>query len=80
MATAIAATLGQWFGKLAKRNKKEEDVLSQQYLQANGSAGSTDGSASIGADGIAKALPPKNELKKILPLGIMFFMILFNYT
>jgi AAA family ATP:ADP antiporter len=80
LATAIAATLGQWFGKLAKRNKKEEDVLSQQYLQANGSAGSTDGSASIGADGIAKALPPKNELKKILPLGIMFFMILFNYT
>jgi len=29
---------------------------------------------------IKSKLPPKNEIKKLLPLGIMFFCILFNYT
>lgn len=80
LTAAVAATLGQWFGKLAKRKERDLQVLSPQFLQANGGAGSTDGSASVGVDGVAKVLPPKNELKKILPLGIMFFMILFNYT
>lgn len=35
------------------------------------------------AEPAAKAggmLPPRKELKKILPLGLMFFFILFNYT
>ena len=30
--------------------------------------------------GIKSALPPPKELKKVLPLGLMFFFILFNYT
>jgi AAA family ATP:ADP antiporter len=29
---------------------------------------------------LASMLPPKKELKKVLPLGLMFFFILFNYT
>ena len=29
---------------------------------------------------LASALPPRKELKKVLPLGLMFFFILFNYT
>lgn len=30
--------------------------------------------------GFWKFLPPKSELKKILPLGLIFFFILFSYT
>merc|ERR1719214_95581 len=30
--------------------------------------------------GLSKMEPPKKELKKIVPLGLMFFFILFNYT
>ena len=29
---------------------------------------------------LAAALPPANEMKKLLPLGVMFFCILFSYT
>ena len=29
---------------------------------------------------ITNALPPPKELKKVLPLGLMFFFILFDYT
>uniref|UniRef100_A0A7S4EW10 ADP,ATP carrier protein n=1 Tax=Chrysotila carterae TaxID=13221 RepID=A0A7S4EW10_CHRCT len=29
---------------------------------------------------IRAAIPPKDELKKLVPLGLMFFCILFNYT
>ncbi|KAJ1640917.1 TLC ATP/ADP transporter-domain-containing protein [Pavlovales sp. CCMP2436] len=43
-------------------------------------------SSAIVGDGAAESepkkrwLPPANELKKVLPLGLMFFFILFNYT
>jgi hypothetical protein len=30
--------------------------------------------------GFWKFLPPKSELKKILPLGLIFFFVLFSYT
>ena len=30
--------------------------------------------------GLARLLPPRKELKKVLPLGLMFFFILFDYT
>jgi len=30
--------------------------------------------------GLWAMVPPKKELKKVLPLGLMFFFILFNYT
>ena len=36
--------------------------------------------AAGGDDTWPKFLPPKKELKKVLPLGLMFFFILFNYT
>lgn len=29
---------------------------------------------------ITKVIPPANELQKLVPLGLMFFCILFNYT
>jgi AAA family ATP:ADP antiporter len=29
---------------------------------------------------IKSSIPPANERKKLLPLGLMFFCILFNYT
>ena len=32
------------------------------------------------SSGLASILPPPKELKKVLPLGLMFFFILFNYT
>ena len=29
---------------------------------------------------LKESLPPANEIKKVLPLGLMFFFILFSYT
>ena len=29
---------------------------------------------------LKESLPPPKELKKVLPLGLMFFFILFSYT
>lgn len=44
------------------------------------SAASSAGDGSAEGEALGKVLPPPSELKKVLPLGLMFFFILFNYT
>jgi len=52
------------------------------HLQAAASGGEDAESQASGGPlaRLTSALPPKKELKKIFPLGLMFFFILFNYT
>ena len=48
-------------------------------LQAAAAAGDSEGKGGPLAK-LSAMLPPKKELKKVIPLGLMFFFILFDYT
>lgn len=52
--------------------------LAMASVAGNGSS-ETDGPKTL-AQRFGSLIPPENERKKLLPLGLMFFVILFNYT
>lgn len=83
-AVVVATLAGIVFGKKKQSDSRSNDELSAlagQPLQMSGTAAGNGSSApkSFG-DRLRGIIPPENERKKLLPLGLMFFLILFNYT
>ncbi|KAK4534446.1 hypothetical protein CDCA_CDCA02G0471 [Cyanidium caldarium] len=81
----VAAWLAAWQRRRAAARDSSNKEAEALVLRADASAGAGNSRSASGngADGAADGklpLRPSNELKKILPLGVMFFCILFNYT
>lgn len=64
------------------KNKKEGELLAPATSMAMSDATAGNGSSAPLTFGqrLRNIIPPENERKKLLPLGLMFFVILFNYT
>ncbi|BAM79945.1 chloroplast ADP,ATP carrier protein [Cyanidioschyzon merolae strain 10D] len=84
----VAALLASWQKGSQKKDglQKPEDqakeglVLKADASAAGSSAYGTNGDGMVGTNGSSSPAPPSRELRKIIPLGLMFFLILFNYT
>ncbi|KAF6002099.1 hypothetical protein CCYA_CCYA11G3199 [Cyanidiococcus yangmingshanensis] len=82
----IAALIASWQKRLQEKRslQKPEDqasaglVLKADASAAGSSAYSSNGDGMVGTNG--NRAPPTRELRKIIPLGLIFFLILFNYT
>lgn len=85
MATAssgILAAIGAMFlGKKVFDNKKRGDeVTPVTVMKAEATAGGNGTEKKGFLGGLSGLIPTKSERKKLIPLGLMFFVILFNYT
>lgn len=63
-------------------NQKDMQALVGKPMQMSDSAAAGNGSSVPQTFGqrLRGIIPPENERKKLFPLGLMFFVILFNYT
>lgn len=77
IAVVIAALAGIVFKR--KKDRDMEHLVGQPMMMSDSVAGNGNAPKSIGQR-LSGLIPPENERKKLLPLGLMFFVILFNYT
>lgn len=77
VAVVVAALAGIVFRR--KERKRMEDLVGKPMLMSDAVAGNGNAPRSLGQR-LRGLIPPENERKKLLPLGLMFFVILFNYT
>lgn len=64
-----------------KKNKKEGEELAPGALaMSDATAGNGSTAPKSFGQRLSGLIPPENERKKLVPLGLMFFVILFNYT
>jgi len=77
LAVAFAGLVALLHSKRAQDGKKNRPVLMTAGLA--GGNGAPISKPSFG-ERLRGIIPPENERKKLLPLGLMFFVILFNYT
>lgn len=79
LAVAMAA-----IAALMQRSRKRDDDELKRSLESPMLMSVAGNGASIPRPTLGQRLrgliPPENERKKLLPLGLMFFVILFNYT
>lgn len=67
--------------KEALKNKKEAELLAPTSMaMSDATAGNGSSAPLTFGQRLRNIIPPENERKKLLPLGLMFFVILFNYT
>eukprot|EP00190_Bangiopsis_sp_CCMP1999_P006299 CAMPEP_0198722764 /NCGR_PEP_ID=MMETSP1475-20131203/351_1 /TAXON_ID= ORGANISM="Unidentified sp., Strain CCMP1999" /NCGR_SAMPLE_ID=MMETSP1475 /ASSEMBLY_ACC=CAM_ASM_001111 /LENGTH=632 /DNA_ID=CAMNT_0044483685 /DNA_START=137 /DNA_END=2035 /DNA_ORIENTATION=- len=79
-ASGLAAALGALIlGKRAFKKDKSAEVETVTEMKADAAAGGN-GAEQKGGLGLGSLIPTKSERKKLIPLGLMFFVILFNYT
>lgn len=83
-AVAVATLAGIVFGRKKRSDRAAEERLQELAGEPLAMSGTTAGNGSAlsqsWGDRIRGIIPPENERKKLLPLGLMFFVILFNYT
>lgn len=77
LAVAFAGLVALLSAKRASDGKSKRPVLMTAGMA--GGNGAPMSKPSFG-DRLRGIIPPENERKKLLPLGLMFFVILFNYT
>lgn len=77
VAVVVAALAGIVFRR--KERKRIDDLVGKPMLMSDTVAGNGNAPRSLGQR-LRGLIPPENERKKLLPLGLMFFVILFNYT
>lgn len=64
-----------------RQQNAELAKLAGEPLQMTGATAGNGASAPLSfGQRLRNLIPPENERKKLLPLGLMFFVILFNYT
>lgn len=82
-AVVVAALAGIVFRKKDASGKDDssvEQLIGKPMLMSDGAvAGNGNTPKSLGQR-LRGLIPPENERKKLFPLGLMFFVILFNYT
>lgn len=77
LALAMAALIALL--RRATGKSRDDDEYSKPMMMSSSVAGNGAGRQSL-AQRLGGIIPPENERKKLLPLGLMFFVILFNYT
>jgi len=78
-ASSLVAALGALIlGK--KVMSKEDKVKPVTVMKAEATAGDNGTEKKGMLGGLASLIPTPSERKKLVPLGLMFFVILFNYT
>lgn len=85
LAFILAALAGIIFNRKRKEGTSPEDAelkkLAGQPMQMSNTTAGNGANVPVSfMDRVRGWIPPENERKKLFPLGIMFFVILFNYT
>ena len=81
-AVVVATLAGIVFGKKKQDDSRSNDDLAKlagEPLQMTVAGNGSSAPKSFGQR-LRGMIPPENERKKLVPLGLMFFLILFNYT
>lgn len=85
-AVVVATLAGIVFRRKAGRDARARDekemgeLVGKPMEMSNVVAGNGSGVPQTLGQRLRGLIPPENERKKLLPLGLMFFVILFNYT
>lgn len=82
-AVVVATLAGIVFGRKKRddaRDKSLEKLAGEPLQMSDITAGNGSSAPKSLGDRLRGLIPPENERKKLIPLGLMFFVILFNYT
>lgn len=82
-AVVVATLAGIVFRRRSSDKKDEkavEELVGQPMAMSDAVAGNGNSVPRTLGQRLRGLIPPENERKKLLPLGLMFFVILFNYT
>lgn len=81
-AVIVATLAGIVFGKKKRQDGNEQlkRLAGEPLAMSNAAAGNGSSSSKPFLSRFSGLIPPENERKKLFPLGLMFFVILFNYT
>eukprot|EP00178_Gracilaria_changii_P025295 TRINITY_DN78019_c0_g1_i1.p1 TRINITY_DN78019_c0_g1~~TRINITY_DN78019_c0_g1_i1.p1 ORF type:complete len:650 (-),score=121.41 TRINITY_DN78019_c0_g1_i1:5295-7244(-) len=80
--TVVVATIAGIIFSRRKRdeNKDLEKLVGSPLAMSGATAGNGSSAPKSLGQRLKGLIPPENERKKLFPLGLMFFVILFNYT